>query len=78
MRVAARVGVVVLLLLAAACGITPVPEPSSDPPASVSPPSESPAPAEVLDFEAQKLGGGVLRGSDYVGKDVAIWFWAPW
>lgn len=77
MRVPARVGVLVLLLVATACGRTPVPERS--PAASGSPPqSPEPAPAKVLDFEAQKLGGGVLRGSDYVGKDMALWFWAPW
>ena len=33
---------------------------------------------EVLDFSAPSLGGGSVNGSDYVGKDVAIWFWAPW
>jgi len=33
---------------------------------------------EVLDFTAPSLGGGSVNGSDYVGKDVAIWFWAPW
>jgi hypothetical protein len=33
---------------------------------------------EVLDFSAPSLGGGTVNGSDYVGKDVAIWFWAPW
>jgi hypothetical protein len=33
---------------------------------------------EVLDFSAPLLGGGAVEGSDYAGKDVAIWFWAPW
>ena len=33
---------------------------------------------EVLDFSAPRLGGGAVAGSDYVGKDLAIWFWAPW
>jgi hypothetical protein len=33
---------------------------------------------DLLDFTAPLVGGGTLRGSDYVGKDVAIWFWAPW
>jgi hypothetical protein len=40
--------------------------------------SASPGVAELLDFTAPALGGGTLRGADYVGKDVAIWFWAPW
>ena len=34
--------------------------------------------AEVLDFTAPALGGGTVDGSDYAGKDTAIWFWAPW
>ncbi len=42
---------------------------------SVEPPAGVP---EVLDFSAPSLGGGSVNGSDYVGKDVAIWFWAPW
>jgi ABC-type glycerol-3-phosphate transport system substrate-binding protein len=40
--------------------------------------STSPGVAELLDFTAPALGGGTLRGADYAGKDVAIWFWAPW
>ena len=40
--------------------------------------SGSPGVAELLDFTAPVLGGGTLRGADYTGKDVAIWFWAPW
>jgi len=33
---------------------------------------------EVLRFSAPKLGGGTVDGEDYSGRDVAIWFWAPW
>lgn len=33
---------------------------------------------KLLDFTAPKLGGGQVVGSEFVGKDVAIWFWAPW
>lgn len=33
---------------------------------------------ELLDFTAPKLGGGQVVGSEFAGKDVAIWFWAPW
>ncbi len=32
----------------------------------------------TLDFTAPKLGGGQVVGSEFVGKDVAMWFWAPW
>lgn len=34
--------------------------------------------AEILDFTAPKLGGGQVVGTEYAGKDVALWFWAPW
>jgi hypothetical protein len=33
---------------------------------------------EVLRFSAPELGGGTVDGQDYSGRDVAIWFWAPW
>jgi hypothetical protein len=32
----------------------------------------------LLDFQAPKLGGGTVDGSDFAGQDVAMWFWAPW
>lgn len=34
--------------------------------------------SEILAFKAPKLGGGQVDGGDLQGKDVAIWFWAPW
>ena len=73
-----------LLLVAAACGSAPPPPegpparsetPGSPPTTSVSP---EPRPAEILNFEAANLAGGVIRGAEYAGKDVAFWFWAPW
>ena len=33
---------------------------------------------EVLDFTAQRLGGGTIEGALYAGAPLAIWFWAPW
>jgi hypothetical protein len=70
----------VLLVLLAACGDGPgAPGHStggSETP--ISSPTASAAPAKVLRFEAANLAGGVVRGADYAGKDVAIWFWAPW
>jgi hypothetical protein len=79
-----------LLLVAAACGGTP---PAAEaPPQTTAPPATQPtttaptpgpaSPAvevpDVLAFEAPLLGGGTFRGADYVGTDVAFWFWAPW
>ena len=33
---------------------------------------------KILDFTAPLLSGGTFRGADYRGRDVALWFWAPW
>jgi hypothetical protein len=37
----------------------------------------SPAPRE-LRFTAPALGGGQVRGREFAGRDLVIWFWAPW
>lgn len=34
--------------------------------------------ASILDFSAPGLDGPAVRGADYSGQDVALWFWAPW
>jgi hypothetical protein len=76
-----RVLLVLGLLAMVACSNT-----SSGPAYPSSPVTAPPATAaagprsipEVLDFTAPQLGGGILSGADYSGKDVAIWFWAPW
>jgi hypothetical protein len=71
---ARRLAVLAVLALAAA-GCSQAGTSGADgPPAT----SASPGVAELLDFTAPVLGGGTLRGADYAGKDVAIWFWAPW
>lgn len=31
----------------------------------------------ILKFSVPKVGGGTVNGSDYAGKPVAFWFWAP-
>jgi len=46
-------------------------------PSVASPESSDPIPG-VLDFSAPRVGGGTVEGADYAGKDLAIWFWAPW
>lgn len=34
---------------------------------------------EFFDFAAPRLGGsGQVTGAELQGKDVALWFWAPW
>jgi hypothetical protein len=84
--VAVVVGVLATVAVACSSAGTTVADPPSStaasPSASTVPPSRSVAGPtgvpEVLDFTAPSLGGGSVNGSDYVGKDVAIWFWAPW
>ncbi len=39
------------------------------------------ASAEVppqLRFTEPRLGGGIVRGADFAGEDLVMWFWAPW
>jgi hypothetical protein len=64
-------GVVALLLIAAACSSGGAGDGGNA--THTSPPEQ-----EVLRFTAPRLGGGTLDGEDYSGRDVAIWFWAPW
>ena len=68
-------------MVAVACSSTST-DVADPPSATAVPPSGSVAGPitvpEVLDFSAPRLGGGAVEGSDYVGKDLAIWFWAPW
>ena len=52
-----------------------VPAPSAAQDQSAS--SAAPVP-DVLAFTAPKLGGGQVVGSELVGRDLAIFFWAPW
>lgn len=33
---------------------------------------------DVLRFTAPALGGGTIRGADFAGEDLVMWFWAPW
>jgi hypothetical protein len=79
--------------VAAGCSSTvPAPEgsvaatPTSEAPVVASPrpaggpdePSTRPEPAPILGFSAPLLAGGQLEGSSLEGRDVALWFWAPW
>jgi hypothetical protein len=33
---------------------------------------------KALQFTASGVDGGKVVGADFAGKDVALWFWAPW
>ena len=65
--------VVVAVLAVAGCGTST----SSDEASGVGGPPEA-AGAALLDFEARAVGGGEVHGSDYAGRDLIVWFWAPW
>ncbi len=56
----------------------PTPEARSAP---TGPPATTVAPADVpeqLRFSVAGVDGAQVVGADYAGKDVALWFWAPW
>ncbi|HWC72028.1 MAG TPA: hypothetical protein VG993_12785 [Actinomycetota bacterium] len=86
------IGSVAALLILAACssegvedgaGRSPSGSPASPAPSSASevaatPEQEDGPTPEVLRFSAPRLGGGTIEGEDYSGRDVALWFWAPW
>jgi hypothetical protein len=63
--------------LAGSAGRTRTPA-GMDRAASSSPESNARSVPEVLRFSAPRLGGGRVVGADYAGRDVALWFWAPW
>lgn len=57
------------------------PAPTSDSAAPSTTPTTMPGAAavpEALRFTAASIDGARVVGADYAGKDVALWFWAPW
>jgi hypothetical protein len=50
-------------------------EPSSPTPSATGPQVEVP---HELQFTVPRLGGGTVRGADFAGQDLVMWFWAPW
>jgi hypothetical protein len=53
---------------------SPTPEPATTTAPTTAEPLAVPA---ILDFEADLIGGGTLRGADLAGGDTLFWFWAP-
>ena len=85
--------VLILCLMASACargqttaGPQPETQASTAPAGTVPPSSEVAAPSDApsadvvenLAFTADLVGGGQLEGGDLAGRDVVLWFWAPW
>lgn len=73
----AAAALLVVLLLASCSG-------SGDQESFSRPDGQEPAPpaadnADLFEFTAPRLGGGSqVTGAELQGKDVALWFWAPW
>lgn len=63
-----------LCLVAVACGGGG--EPAATP-TSASEAAAAGVPANLA-FTADLVGGGQLEGGDLAGRDVVLWFWAPW
>ncbi len=40
--------------------------------------NDTAASGDALDFSATTVGGGEIRGADYAGSPLIVWFWAPW
>jgi hypothetical protein len=64
------VALALVALAATACSST---DNQNSPP----PPASSNA-AELLDFTAPLVGAGTVQGAELAGRDLAVWFWAPW
>jgi hypothetical protein len=79
------IALVLAVLAAASCSApaqrTASPSPPSQGPSEMaSPPPASPLPEvpRELEFTAPQLGGGTIRGASFAGRDLVMWFWAPW
>jgi hypothetical protein len=74
---------VIVAATLAACGNassqqTPSASPVVAPAATTATPALAPAGVpQSLAFSAPRVGGGTVDLSDYAGKPVLLWFWAP-
>ena len=86
LRRAVAVPLVLTALVIAACGDDPAisprePSAPSTTPTSAEASGSSGLPARVpdaLDFEAESVAGDAVDARAFAGRDVAMWFWAPW
>lgn len=85
----ARSVILLLVLFGSACASSVAPgstggagSPTASGPTAGHTPSSSPGGPvdvpEILDFQAQRVGGGTFDAAELAGAPVAIWFWAPW
>lgn len=70
-------GAAALAMVLVACA--PAPD-AGDPTSTTVPPTSTTVENESgpFDFTAETLDGGSLAGESLKGRDVVLWFWAPW
>jgi peroxiredoxin len=78
MRTSVVKAVVVCLSLALGSFRVPAQQDARWPGKSVERPPLNSLPANVVDVELQKLGGGSFRLSDYSGRPIVLYLWATW
>jgi hypothetical protein len=71
-----RALLLVVALTIAGCGATAGQRAAGDRPAGGSGSSGRSGTAPFGTVDA--VGGGQIRGAELAGRDVALWFWAPW
>ncbi len=77
MRLRLAVATVAAVVLAACGAPTQQAQPAGGPQPSSSATSNG-AVTAALDWREPLVGGGQLAGGDLQGRDVVLWFWAPW
>jgi len=63
-----------VVLVMTACAKDDAP-PSGD---ATDPPKQGAAAQKVFGFTSEKVEGGQFNSSELEGKDIALWFYAPW
>jgi hypothetical protein len=53
---------------------TPEPPGAGPSPSAAAPAATAEAPFDTVDA----VGGGQIDGAELAGRDLALWFWAPW
>jgi hypothetical protein len=69
--------VVISVLMLGACGGGDAVVPQAGGRATTATPAET-LPAGALDFSLPNVNGGQVEGATLEGRDLALWFWAPW
>lgn len=80
--VGVRFWLLVAMVCMAACAPSTAPQSAPADAAASDAGGQSPAAGrgapKALDFTATLIDGGQISGSDLAGRDVILWYWAPW